>query len=1772
MEVAASLIAIVDLSVSVSSACIKYIRGVKNAANEATALHEELSSLLCIVSRLQLPSVFSSLKIELEPDIKLCHDDLLALQVKLKPAEGIRRVRQILVWPFKKDGEFQNASMRIQRHLNIFEKAIAVSTLETTSEIKAQLLQLREARESDRTLITDNLEVIDAHLSDIKKVMSQDQMNELTKWLNAVDCEPNYFDNIALAVSNTGSWFFEETGNFAQWLQCTADSPKNILIQGEAGAGKTVLMSTAVQAALSVTPSSNIYVGYYYFDFRSSHKSLPSSMLRSLLHQLIKDMPTFPEAIERLRSKYPTADMVPVSELTGILQQEYSTFDTVFLFIDALDECEKLDELLNVLKTMTRNVGQWADIRCMCFSRDESGIKQSLEPSGFTIQPLEYAAVVQDIEVYVTEIMRNDANGNFKVFHGSSEGLRSDVITALVQKSGGMFRWVQCQLDEISRCRTAREIREAINNLPSTLTETYERMFKKMSNSDLRKAKRILSWLIGTDGEMTANMLVEALTIDEDRLEVDEEDRLQNPGEIRNICRSLVRESDYSYPIRGPKCKAITLAHFSVEQYLLSPQAGRFRLDLRDIHLQLSRACLAYSTSPIWESVTQSGSEDDVVAENGRDVVQFLASTCQDIFSHLQYQNVEYDLVHYITGLLQQEPRLRNLNRNCALVNSWDDYRSPYKAILYIDARGGPWGVSMARLLDGPLRIGHTSSFLSKAVAAGLYPTCISLILSTIDFNGVDGYHQTPLAFIVATGRIDLVRHFALQNKTKYQRATGSNTLADGNMLKLILNSTVNGLFTAIVAKWVDGCHELFSAALGYLEMFLDRDYATKVYPMMIRLCSILSAVERFDEFLESLLSHASRSERMNAQALKQLEEEVLYVSVRQDNAGYVRKMLASGVSPTARINRASNLRLLHQRYADNVTLEEVNKYWLCYLDTEAFLDRIDAHWRDWEYAEDEPKIIFTTPMNNSKISRLLVEGANAKILDDEDILLPAIGSWLSETDNQGQATDLEFLRSLLLDYLQKPENKEKLNLALNIWAGSKDGIQVIKQLIARGANPNSSLVGENYHDFRTPLVTACRGQGFANVEVLLEEGADPNLEAESGMLPSVALFTNSWCPASDRDRIYDLLKQHTPALKTITERPLLPPPVFYRYGYGSRDGSVLSAIITSAMRYHIPVEFLMSHDLLDNLDRYLPGDEYGTPLIAAAATGSKDFVDLLIQHGATIDAPGHPDTEWSHPALAAILSDHWDLALKFLEGFDASSYETDEEQRKWEMALMCALQWDGQDVALKLIEGGVDIDFVMDQGASPYILYDTRESFHTDMDEIMSYLSETGTSMYAAYVSGNMTLINKLQSLGASQDPAPGAPFGDSLTVVCASENVEAVEMLLEKGSDVNQCNPGREKWCPLVAALPVSYSSGTDEIVSLLIEKGAKANVSYPFKNAPAEPNSLESMLFKYNQTLHFSLLWKRMWDDCKITGPSILYAKPFNGNTFIAATEGRDDERLELVAKQEGVDVNREESCGIYPTAMIATLDMKKSYRTSDTLRKLGATEISASQMLNFTHPFRALSSELVKENVGLTIPGSFWGNMITLCVNVPTAIPFLLQQGADPTEVVPGSFYGSALMAASALLSADTILHFIDHGCNFNIPVSPFGTPLIAVCAGPSHYPFQWSFHEEYNLQDPPGWSMVQYDMLELLIANGADVNATHNEFSPLIALVLCDCEQEYKIKGLRLLLEKGADPNLTLPQWGYSKVDVGKTWSAISIAEKKGHKGVKEILIQRREPS
>lgn len=349
--------------------------------------------------------------------------------------------------------------------------------------------------------------------------------------------------------------------------------------------------------------------------------------------------------------------------------------------------------------------------------------------------------------------------------------------------------------------------------------------------------------------------------------------------------------------------------------------------------------------------------------------MQFLAYTCGDIFSHLQYQNVEYELVPHVIGLLQQDVRLKNHQQNCRFVSFWQSHHSyPFNMGLYINS-----GNTATQHLEDTLNINHTSSFLSKSVVAGLYPTYFSLIGQRIEFNTTDEHYQTPLAFIVATGRIDLIQRYTFGLREQYRVAVSRSPGEAETMLESILKSTVNGVFTAIAIKWMDAFHELFNEAIKSLGLFHDYSASSKVYQMMIRLCATLDAAKGTGEALAYLRSHASNSGRMSSQALKQLEEEILYVSVCQLNADHVQELIASGASPSARINLPSNLRLLYRHYTNDITLANVNKYWTCYLDPEMLLNEVDTDSRHWEYSEEMPEFVITAGMRDPGIARILI-------------------------------------------------------------------------------------------------------------------------------------------------------------------------------------------------------------------------------------------------------------------------------------------------------------------------------------------------------------------------------------------------------------------------------------------------------------------------------------------------------------------------------------------------------------------------------------------------------------------------------------------------------------------------------------------------------------------------------------------------------------------------------------------------------------------------------
>ena len=155
--------------------------------------------------------------------------------------------------------------------------------------------------------------------------------------------------------------------------------------------------------------------------------------------------------------------------------------------------------------------------------------------------------------------------------------------------NGTRFRWVQCQIEELSRLRTDRDIRQALTRLPSDLTETYLRVLNKIQDSDRPVAARALKWLVYAPRPLRLTEIAEAAIIDNDTTVLDPESRWY-PSDLLHVIGSLALYSSED--------NIIALAHHSVKDFLESKyvetKAPEFYLNPETGSLDLAATCLTY--------------------------------------------------------------------------------------------------------------------------------------------------------------------------------------------------------------------------------------------------------------------------------------------------------------------------------------------------------------------------------------------------------------------------------------------------------------------------------------------------------------------------------------------------------------------------------------------------------------------------------------------------------------------------------------------------------------------------------------------------------------------------------------------------------------------------------------------------------------------------------------------------------------------------------------------------------------------------------------------------------------------------------------------------------------------------------------------------------------------------------------------------------------------------------------------------------------------------
>jgi ankyrin repeat protein len=162
----------------------------------------------------------------------------------------------------------------------------------------------------------------------------------------------------------------------------------------------------------------------------------------------------------------------------------------------------------------------------------------------------------------------------------------------------GRFRWVFCQLETLRHCLPP-SIRRALNELPESLDETYERILKEIKKPNRDHAYRLLQCLVVAIRPLRVDELAEVLAVDFD----DEEGIPKLKSSWRwddheqalfSSCSSLIAIVD------SHGSKVVQFSHFSVKEFLVSPRllastqgVSHYHIVVEAAHGILAQACLA---------------------------------------------------------------------------------------------------------------------------------------------------------------------------------------------------------------------------------------------------------------------------------------------------------------------------------------------------------------------------------------------------------------------------------------------------------------------------------------------------------------------------------------------------------------------------------------------------------------------------------------------------------------------------------------------------------------------------------------------------------------------------------------------------------------------------------------------------------------------------------------------------------------------------------------------------------------------------------------------------------------------------------------------------------------------------------------------------------------------------------------------------------------------------------------------------------------------------
>ncbi|KAF2141544.1 uncharacterized protein K452DRAFT_250225, partial [Aplosporella prunicola CBS 121167] len=393
--------------------------------------------------------------------------------------------------------------------------------------------------------------------TEVRTKIKRDMNRELFKWLDEVDVKTRLDYLASVHEPGTGSWLVQEDF-FRSWTQKTNAA---LWLHAKPGAGKSVMAYTVIQHLRQTHHTTNSTIMYYFCDYKNIKSQSARKVFQTILANLCQQCLEAQEIVESLFQRYRGRNLVcPVGTLRDTLRSCLLRLPKSFIVIDALDECSEPEELLEKLQPLLD--GQLG-LNLFLTSRKLDNISSYMNHPRIQQCSLAAESHSKDISCYVKAQLDNRLRKNKEKLW--DQKLRVQIEEELCSKADGMFQWVNCQIDALSKCISDKQILAKLKTLPASLDETYVRALEGLCREfpDERPSLRcFFFWLVHALRPLKISELSCTMAFDAETKRHDFHAVPADPGDVLQYSAGLFGLTDTD--------GTVGLCHYSVKEFLTS--------------------------------------------------------------------------------------------------------------------------------------------------------------------------------------------------------------------------------------------------------------------------------------------------------------------------------------------------------------------------------------------------------------------------------------------------------------------------------------------------------------------------------------------------------------------------------------------------------------------------------------------------------------------------------------------------------------------------------------------------------------------------------------------------------------------------------------------------------------------------------------------------------------------------------------------------------------------------------------------------------------------------------------------------------------------------------------------------------------------------------------------------------------------------------------------------------------------------------------------------